>query len=570
LVSDIETTKRPVVHFQKEVDRMQGMRVHPQATRRQGGGLEYKWIVAWVVVIGVFMSVLDSTIVNIAIPRLQSAFGADLHSVQFVSTAYLLTLGVVTPTTAFFADRFGIKRFYITALLAFTAGSALCGLAWSLPVLVFFRILQGLGGAALFPLSLSLLFQEFPAGERGLAMGVFGLPALLGPALGPTLGGYIVTFGDWQLIFYINVPVGIIAIILAMVFLRERLAERRPSFDVAGFLFSATGLACVLYAFSEVSTYGWGSTPVLALLGIGVVALALFVATELSIAWRGGAPLLDLRVFADRLFAISTIANVLAIFTLFGGLFLLPVYLQSLRGLSAFQAGLVLLPQAFASAVSVLVGGRLVDRIGVRAVVIPGLLVLGLASWQLSFLTLSSPYGWIQVMLILRGLSLGLVVQPLVVSMMAEIRPQQLTQASSINTVVRSVASSFGIAILATFVQTQTKVHYTHLAERVTAGSPLGQLLPRLQALFIAHGASIDTARRAAVEVLVQLVQRQGYDLAMQDAFRLTVGLVVLAVIVTLFVRGRRRKAGILEQPTSPGVPAAGERAEGESALAPI
>lgn len=549
---------------------MQGMQVHPQATRRQGGGLDYKWIVAWVVVIGVFMSVLDSTIVNIAIPRLQSAFGADLHSVQFVSTAYLLTLGVVTPTTAFFADRFGIKRFYVTALLAFTVGSALCGLAWSLPVLVFFRILQGLGGAALFPLSLSLLFQEFPPGERGLAMGVFGLPALLGPALGPTLGGYIVTFGNWQLIFYINVPVGIIAIILAMVFLRERPVERRPSFDVAGFLFSAIGLASILYALSEVSTYGWGSTNVLALLGIGVVALALFVATELSIAHRGGAPLLDLRVFANRLYTTSTIAYILSIFTLFGGLFLLPVYLQNLRGLSAFQAGLVLLPQAFASAVSVLVGGRLVDRIGVRAVVIPGLLILGLASWQLSFLTLSSPYGWIQIMLILRGLSLGLVSQPLVVSTMAEIRPQQLTQASSINTVTRSVASSFGIAILATLVQTQTKVHYTHLAEQVTAGSLLGQLVPRLQALFIAHGASIDTARRTAIEVLVQLVQRQGYDLAMQDAFRLTVALVALAMIVTLFVQARPRKAGIPEQPTSPRIPAAGERAEGESALAPI
>jgi EmrB/QacA subfamily drug resistance transporter len=317
---------------------MQGMHVTPQAAQRQERGLAYKWIVALVVIIGVFMSVLDTTIVNIAIPRLQTAFGADLHSVQFVSTAYLLTQGVVTPTTAFFANRFGIKRYYIAALLAFTTGSALCGLAWSLPVLVFFRILQGLGGASLFPLSLSLLFQEFPPGERGRAMGVFGVPALLGPALGPTLGGYIVTFADWQLIFYINVPIGIIAIILAALLLRERPAEQRPSFDVAGFICSAVGLASILYAFSEVSTYGWGSTIVLSFLGVGVVALALFVIVELTITQRGGAPLLDLRVFASRLYSMSTVAYVLAIFTLFGGLFLLPVYLQSLRGLSAFQA----------------------------------------------------------------------------------------------------------------------------------------------------------------------------------------------------------------------------------------
>ena len=540
---------------------MQGTYIPPQAARQQEGGLAYKWIVALVVIIGVFMSVLDTTIVNIAIPRLQTAFGADLHSVQFVSTAYLLTQGVVTPTTAFFANRFGIKRFYIAALLAFTAGSALCGLAWSLPILVFFRILQGLGGASLFPLSLSLLFQEFPPGERGRAMGVFGIPALLGPALGPTLGGYIVTFADWQLIFYINVPIGIIAILLAALLLRERPAEQRPSFDVAGFICSAVGLASILYAFSEVSTYGWGSTIVLSFLGVGVVALALFVIVELTITRRGGAPLLDLRVFASRLYTMSTIAFILAIFTLFGGLFLLPVYLQSLRGLSAFQAGLVLLPQAFASAVSVLLGGRLVDRIGVRAVVIPGLLIVGLASWQLSFLTLSSPYWWLQVLLVLRGLSLGLVNQPLLVSMMAQIRPQQLTQASSISTVTRSVASSFGVAILATYVQGQTSVHYSHLAEQVTASSPLGQLLPRLQALFIIRGASIDAAKTAALQLIARMVQRQAYDLAIQDAFRLTVVLVVLAVFITLFVRAGRRPASTPERPTSTAVQTRGEKA---------
>jgi DHA2 family multidrug resistance protein len=327
----------------------------------------------------------------------------------------------------------------------------------------------------------------------------------------------------------------------------------------------------VLYAFSEVSLDGWGSATVLGFLGGGLVSLALFVTVELIIARREGEPLLDLRVFANRLYTMSTIASVLATFTLFGGLFLLPVYLQNLRGLSAFQAGLVLLPQAFASMVSVLVGGRLVDRIGVRAVVIPGLLILALANWQLSFLTLSSPYWWIQIMLILRGLSLGFVGQPLVVSMMAEIRQEQLTQASSITTVARSVAGSFGIAILATLVQTQTKVHYTHLAEQVTASSPAGQLLSRLEALFVAQGAGIDEARRAAMEVLVQLVQRQSYVLAIQNAFQLTVVMVALAVIVTLFVPTRRRPEQRADQMTEASVPAETEvTVRGEGALAPI
>src|SRR5437588_9808444 len=188
---------------------------------RSSRGMQYKWIVATVVILGVFMSILDQTIVNIAIPRLQTTFGADIHSVQWVLTAYILAQGVATPTAAFFADTLGIKRFYIISLIAFTLGSALCGLAWSLPILITFRVIQGLGGAALFPLSITLMFREFPPQERGIAMGIFGVPALLAPALGPTLGGYLVTYAGWQLIFYIYLPIGILAVILVSIFIHE-------------------------------------------------------------------------------------------------------------------------------------------------------------------------------------------------------------------------------------------------------------------------------------------------------------------------------------------------------------
>src|SRR5947209_16274368 len=246
---------------------------------RRSGGLDYKWILAMVVILGVFMSILDQTIVNIAIPRLQTAFGADIHSVQWVLTAYILAQGVATPAAAFFADTLGIKRFYIISLGAFTLGSALCGLAWSLPILILFRVLQGLGGAALFPLSITLLFREFPPRERGMAMGFFGVPALLAPALGPTLGGYLVTYADWQLIFYINVPVGIVAIILSLLFIREYRPDVGMRFDVLGFCFSSIGLASILYALSSASTDGWGSTTVLGFLFGGLFSLALFFVT---------------------------------------------------------------------------------------------------------------------------------------------------------------------------------------------------------------------------------------------------------------------------------------------------
>jgi len=547
---------------------MQVMQVNTQAARRSGG-LDYKWILSMVVILGVFMSILDQTIVNIAIPRLQTAFGADIHSVQWVLTAYILAQGVATPTAAYFADTIGIKRFYIISLMAFTLGSALCGLAWSLPVLITFRVLQGLGGAALFPLSITLLFREFPPQERGTAMGFFGVPALLAPALGPTLGGYLVTYVGWQAIFFINVPIGIVAIILSMLIIREYRPEGQTRFDIAGFVFSALGLSTILYGLSSASTDGWGSTTVLGFLTIGFLSLAIFVVVELVIANRGGQPLLDLRLFANGPFRAGMIANVFVIFGLFGGLFLFPIYLQNIRGLSAFQSGLILLPQALASMVSVIIGGRLVDRIGVRAVMIPGLLILAFATWQLTYISIYSSYGWLQFMFILRGLALGLTVQPLTVATLSEISPRQLAQASSLSTVNRAVASSLGIAILATIVQTQSQIHFGHLAEQVMANSPLGVLLPRIEALFVARGANLTSASAAALQLIARFVQREAFVLAVQDALRLTIFAIGLAIISVLFVRSSRKPQRIPEQTPPAGAPAdAGEHARAEAALA--
>ena len=537
------------------------MQVNAQVARQ---GLSYKWLVAIVVILGAFMSVLDQTVVNIAIPRLQNAFGADIHSVQWVVTAYLLTQGAMTPTASYLANNVGIKRSFILSLIAFTLGSLLCGLSWSLPMLILFRVVQGLGGAVLLPLSFTMLFREFAPGERGLALGTLGIPTLLAPTLGPILGGYIVTFASWQLIFFINIPIGIVAVILATLFLREARAPERSRFDLPGFITAAYGLAALLYAFSETTTAGWGSVKVLGFLFSGALSLIAFIAIEITTVNRGGKPLLDLRLFTNRSFAAGNIALVFVIFGLFGSFFLIPIYLQVLRGQSAFQAGLILLPQALAAMVSVVVGGRLVDRIGVKAVVIPGLLLLGFATWQLTFITLNSPFWWLQLLLVLLGLSLGLTGQPLVVAALADVsEAQQVADASTITTVTRSVAASMGVALLATYVQTQTKVHFTHLAEQVTASSPLGQLLPRLQGLFLLHGADVQSARSAALQLIARLLQRQGYLLALQDAFFVVIVLIALAIVATLFVKEKRRSVPSQESPESD----AGESAPKEPAL---
>ena len=368
---------------------------------------------------------------------------------------------------------------------------------------------------------------------------------MLAPALGPTLGGYLVTFVGWQAIFYINVPIGIIAIILSTILLREYRPEGQTHFDVVGFIFVSLGLVSLLYALSSASTDGWVSATVLGCLFVGVVSLGIFVAAELIIANRGGQPLLDLRLFANGPFRAGIIANLFVIFSLFGGLFLFPLYLQNIRGLSAFQSGLILLPQALAAMVSTIIGGQLVDRIGVRAVMIPGLLILGFATWQLTYISLYSPYGWLQLMFILRGIALGLTIQPLTVATLSEIPPRQLAQASSISTVNRAVASSLGIAVLATVVQTQSQIHLGHLAEQFTASSPLGHLVLLIQAALVARGADLPTAYTAAIQFIDRFfLQRVAFVMGIQDALWVTIFVNILAIIAVLFVRnsGRARR----------------------------
>jgi EmrB/QacA subfamily drug resistance transporter len=507
-----------------------------------GARFSYKWMVTLVVIFGAFMSILDQTIVNIALPRLQHAFGADLDSVQWVLTAYILTQGVVTPTTAFFADRLGTKRFYMLALAIFTAGSALCGLAWSLPVLILFRVAQGIGGAALFPLAVTLLYREFPPHQRGLASGLLGIAALLAPAVGPTLGGYFVTYVDWRLIFFVNVPIGIIGLLLAALLLREVRPETRTPFDVPGFVLASTGLAAVLYALSDASIDGWGSGKVLGFLLGGLFLLGCFVLVELDRSRRNRQSLLDLRLFANGPFLSSNIVNILITFAFFGGLFLFPVYLQNLRGLNAFNAGLLLLPQAFASLITALIAGRVVDRFGVRVVVVPGLICLAFATWQLSFLTLSTSYRWLQMLFVIRGLGLGVVIQPLSVSAVSDLHPRKFAHASTLYTVMRFVSTSLGIAVLATLVQTQAQIHAGDLAGQVTAASPLGQLAARLQALLMRHGVSTAHARAAALQEIARLVQQQGYLLAIQDAFRLVLFVMIASIIAACFIRMRKQR----------------------------
>jgi len=514
-------------------------------------GLSYKWIVAIVVIFGVFMVLLDTTIVNIAIPRLQTAFGAGLTDVDWVATGYTLAEGIGIPLTPFFSGLLGNKRFYLIILTLFTIGSALCGLAWSLTALIVFRILQGLAGASMLPMSITLLYSEFPPEERGIALGALGFPLLLAPALGPSVGGYIVTFVDWRVLFYINVPIGILGVIMAAIFLRDSQPEanRSRSFDIIGFLCSTIGLGSLLYGLDKVGTNGWSSFTVLGFMTLGLVSIAAFIVVELVVIESGRQPLMDLRLFRTLSFTGGNIAMMTIIFALFGGQFLVPLYLQNLRGLSAYAAGLLMLPQALGSMVASLIGGRLVDKVGVKAVVIPGLLILGTALWGFAHLTLDTPFATFQTLLIIRGLGLGLSAQPTTVAALAEIKPAQLSQASSINSIVRSVTSALAVALVSTLVTTRTIFHASRLADRVTAGSSAALALQQQAGYLVSQGMTQEAATVVAMGQMFKQLQLQGYLLSMNDAFLITLGVIFITILVVLFViRSPRKKAAATSQ----------------------
>src|ERR1700738_1186699 len=268
-------------------------------------GLDYKWQVLLCTVVGTFMVMLDQTVVNIALPKITTVFGVGVHETQLVVTSYMLALAGIMPATGFLSDTFGTKRLYMITMALFTGGSLLCGLAWNNPSLVAFRIIQGLGGGMVMPLGMTMIFKVVPPQQRNTIMGFFGLPLMLAPVLGPTLGGYIVEYIDWRVIFTLNVPIGILGLFLGFTLLRESKHIPNLKFDLRGFVLSAVGFSSILLGLSDAATDGWGSTSVLSRFAIGIVALVAWVWVELT----DDHPLLDLRLFMIPIFTLSAMVS---------------------------------------------------------------------------------------------------------------------------------------------------------------------------------------------------------------------------------------------------------------------
>jgi EmrB/QacA subfamily drug resistance transporter len=427
--------------------------------------LEYKWIVGIVFVFGLFMDLLDMTIVNVAVPELARVHNADTTDVQWVVTGYLLSLAVFIPISGWLGDRFGTKRIFMLALFFFTAASLGCGLAWSLESLIAFRVLQGVGGGMLTPVGTAMLFRAFPPNERAKASSILMIPMVVAPASGPVIGGYLVEYVDWRWIFLINIPVGALGFAFAAFFLKEEKQPAPGTLDVPGLLLAAAGLGALMYGLAEAGANGLDDPQVLIFGGLGVLLLSVFALFEL----RTDHPMIDMRLFKNKLFAVSNFVQMIGFAGLMGGLFLLPLMLQSTRGLGAFESGLTTFPQAIGVVMMVQFTGRIYNRVGPRRIMTIGLAGVSITTLAFVFVDLGTNLWWIRAIMFARGCFFSFMLVSLQTATFATISPMMMGRASAISSAGRQVGASFGVALLATVLTSRLSSHNTSLAPGANA-----------------------------------------------------------------------------------------------------
>ena len=415
--------------------------------------------VAGVVVLGAIMSILDITVVNVALPTFQKVFsdGGNPIAYSYVAwtvTGYTLALATVIPLSGWAADRFGTKRLYMSAIALFALGSALCSVAWDINSLIAFRVLQGLGGGMLMPVGMTIMTRAAGPHRMGRLMAILGVPMLLGPILGPIIGGALIDSASWHWIFLINVPLGIAAITYAMWALPSDAPEPSESFDFLGMLLMSPGLALFLFGVSSIPEKGTVTSPrVWVSMLIGVVLILAFVRHS----FRPEHPLLDLRLFKDRNLTVSTITMFMFAGAFFGGLLLVPTYFQQVRGEDALHAGLLVAPQGIGAMLTMPIAGAMADRVPIGRITPVGLVIILVGMFGLTQVTADTSYLFLMGTLFVMGLGMGSTMMPLFTAALRTLTPHQVARGSTLLNITQQIASSAGVAVLSVVLTNELK-----------------------------------------------------------------------------------------------------------------
>jgi len=502
-----------------------------------------KWLITITVMLGTLLSALDTSIVNVAIPYMRGNLGASVEEITWVATGYILSTVIVMPIVGMLSARFGRKRFYLYSVIVFTSASMLCGMAWDLTSMVIFRVLQGLGGGALIPVSQAILRETFPPEEQGMAMGIYGFGVVLGPAFGPTLGGWLTDHYSWPWIFYINLPVGIINIGMVTQFIHdpEYLAREKGKIDFSGLAFMAVGLGALQLVLEKGEQKNWFESSMIKYLALtSLVGLLLFVWRELT----ADRPAVNLRLLKDSNFSTSVALGGLLGIGLYGSLFLLPLFMQQLLGYPAYTAGLTLMPRSIAMALTMPIVGRFYNKVGPRALLVSGLIISAFSFYNFSVLSLDVGFWNIFVPQFLQGVGFGLVFVALSTAALSTIEKPQMTDASGLFNVVRQVFGSVGIALAATQLTKWETYDRAVLVEQLTGFREAAtHWLGTLGAAMTHQGADQVSAQAMALKALEVMTTRQAAMLAFNHVFFLMTGLFIVSLPLALLIRHAKGEA---------------------------
>lgn len=501
-----------------------------------------KWIIVITIITSTIIELIDTTIVNVSINTMSGNLGASLEDTAWVITSYAIANVIVIPMTSFLAEKIGRKQYYIGSIILFTAASAMCGFSHNLWELVGFRFLQGLGGGALLSTSQSILFETFKVEERGLASGIFSLGIIIGPSIGPVLGGYIVDNLSWQWIFYVNVPIGILATILSVAYLRpsKRSTDERK-IDWPGIILLAVGIGALQVVLERGEKDDWFSAGYIIVLSvISAFSLIILIWWELTTEF----PVINLRVLKSTTLSVSAIMTFVLGFGLFSAVFVFPLYTQRVIGYTAFQTGTMLLPGTLLAAlISPFLGKLLQSGLRPQYLIITGFAFSAIFGFLMSKSNLESGDANFFVPLLFRGLGAALLIVPLTALAVSELNPKDIPQGAALNNMMRQMGGSFGIAIINTFIAHRAAANRLSLVNYVAPGNPeIAERIRLTVVNFMGHGSNYWTASKQAIAALENVVNRQTYLMSYMDAFLLLASLNALCIPLVIITIRKKKK----------------------------
>lgn len=529
--------RRTPTHLFRDTLRKTAPGFHPQHPN-------YKWFLLGNIMIGTFMAVLDATIVNVGLPKIMASFGVGLDKIEWVITAYMLAMAVMLPTSGWMADKFGYKRMYFTGLFLFTFGSMLCGISSDENMLIVARIIQGLGAGTIQPLGMAIITREFPVHQRGIALGFWAIAAAASVSFGPLIGGFLIDRFSWPLIFDVNIPVGIIAMLFTIIIQREYKSHKIRKFDLVGFISVTIFLPLTLYVLSEgnaqTNVQGWDSPNILAFGAIALIALAVFLTAELTVE----EPLLDLRLLRSHNFGMANIILLVFSIGMFGSTFLLPVYLQNSLGYSAFQAGSVFLPVGIIQGFIAPISGRISDKLNAKFPILLGVILLSFSFFLNSKMSWMTELHSIMLSLYIRGVGMGLIFTALSTISLLEIPREKMAQASAITNSIRQLGGSLGVAILATLLTSRVIYHNQIFTNRINQNSEEYRNTIANIRFHVQHNAGSSSAdgMRQSQAILMQNLARQSYIEGINDDFLIAGIITLVGGIPVFFLHTRKQK----------------------------